>query len=556
MVRLGYLIVLGLACLLACWIAYRAWTNRETTGARSLAGVALTTAIWAGGTIGLILATSPAAEFRWLQFMYLGIVGAPIGFIALAVTYTGYKQYLTWGRVGGLLALGAIFLGLAWTNPYHGLYWADIDHSADVLSGAATSPAPGFWGFVVFTYTLLLLGSLLFIRYALTAPHLYRSQTIALLIGVAAPWAANIPYALQFMDTDFTPVALSVTSVALWIAMFRYRLTDLGPIALRTVFENIAPGVYVLGPQDRLIDVNAAGRDMLNVPDDAIGTPLRDLAPDEAFYKHVQDATNRRDVIAIEADPRSDSKESGPRYYEVQVTPIDSTHRQDNGRIVVVKDVTEQYQRQKQIERQNERLEAFTSVVSHDLRNPLNVASGNLTLARENEGEIHLEKADQALHRMETLIDDLLLLAHSGTKITDPEPVDLESVATDAWETVDTHQATLTLQAERTIAADRSRLHQLIENLLRNAVEHGGETVTITIGDQEEGFHLSDDGPGIPVADRAKIFDTGYSTRDGGTGFGLNIVREIVDAHGWDIRVTESAEGGARFEVTDVKFVD
>lgn len=118
----GSLFVLGLAGLLAGWIAHRAWTNRETTGARSLTGGALSTAIWAGGTIGLMLATSPAAEFRWLQFISLSVVGAPIGFITLAVTYTGHEQYLTRRRLGGLLALGAILLGLVWTNPSCGLF--------------------------------------------------------------------------------------------------------------------------------------------------------------------------------------------------------------------------------------------------------------------------------------------------------------------------------------------------------------------------------------------------------------------------------------------------
>lgn len=550
MVQSGYLFVLGLAGLLACWIAYSAWSNRETIGARTLSGVALATAVWSGGTIGLMLATSPAAEFRWLQFMYVGVVGAPIGFIILAIKYTGYEQYLTRLSIGGLFTLGGTFLGLAWTNPYHGLYWADIDYSANVLSGAATSPAPGFWGFVVFTYTLLLLGSLLFLRYAFTAPHLYRSQTIALLIGVAVPWGANIPYALQFMSADLTPVAFSVTSVALWAAMFRYRLTDLGPIALRTIFESISTGVYVLDQQDRIVDVNTAGKDMLNVPDGVIGASFRDFVPSDAFYEQVQDATTGSVVITVD-DHHPEQTASTRRYYEVQVTPIQSS-RQQRDRIIVVNDVTDQHQRQKQLEEQNERLEAFASVVSHDLRNPLNVAAGNLTLARENGNEEYLARTDRALSRMETLIDDLLALARGGAGV-DPEPVELEAVVDDAWSTVDTKEATPKIQTSLSIVADRSRLHQLIANLIRNAVEHGGESVTVTIGDTKNGFYVADDGPGIPPDKQERVFETGYSTRDAGTGLGLNIVQEITDAHGWDIRVTESPEGGASFEITSVE---
>ncbi|MFB6230712.1 MAG: histidine kinase N-terminal 7TM domain-containing protein [Salinibacter sp.] len=552
MVLPAYRFLLVLACVLGCWVAYQAWTNRETTGARLLVGVALAAVFWAGASLGLTLATAPSVEFRWFQVMYLGIVGAPISFFALALKYTGSQQYLTPTTMGILIAGGCVFLGMAWTNPYHQWYWAEIDYSAAVPTGAATTPAPGFWGFVVFTYVLLLVGTVLFVRYALTAPHLYRSQTIAILIGVGAPWAANIPYSLQWMAADYTPVALAVTTVTLWAAMFRYRLTDIGPVALRTVFESISTGVYVLDRYDRLVDVNAAGRALLDVPDDAIGTPFHTLAPTEAFAEHVRAATDQTKVLVLD-DQQPDAEATGPRYYKVQVTPIDPSSGGREGRIVVVNDVTEQRRQQRQLEDQNERLENFTSVVSHDLRNPLNVASGNLTLAQEDCDSDFLNRAEQALARMETLIDDLLALAYGGTTVTEPERVGLAAVAADAWNTVDTKDATLADQTESEIIADRSRLHQLIENLVRNAIEHGGETVTVTIGDRDGGFYVADDGPGIAADDREDVFEMGYSTREDGTGFGLNIVGEIADAHGWEVHVTESIDGGARFDIRGVE---
>ena len=162
--------------------------------------------------------------------------------------------------------------------------------------------------------------------------------------------------------------------------------------------------------------------------------------------------------------------------------------------------------------------------MSHDPRSPLNVASGNLTLAQEDCDSDYLDRAEQALARMETLIDDLLALAYGGTTVTEPEPVDLTAVTADAWDTVDTKRATLANRTENEIIADRSRLHQLIENLVRNAIEHGGETVTVTIGDRDGGFYVADDGPGIPADDREDVFEMGHSTREDGTGFGLNIV--------------------------------
>jgi signal transduction histidine kinase len=128
-------------------------------------------------------------------------------------------------------------------------------------------------------------------------------------------------------------------------------------------------------------------------------------------------------------------------------------------------------------------------------------------------------------------------------------------VVENCWVTVETPAADLVLETSATIRADRSRLQQLLENLIRNAVEHGGEDVTVTVGDLDAGFYVADDGPGIALEDREQIFESGYTTTDGGTGFGLRIVREIADAHDWSVSVTSSDQGGARFEVTGVEVV-
>ena len=136
----------------------------------------------------------------------------------------------------------------------------------------------------------------------------------------------------------------------------------------------------------------------------------------------------------------------------------------------------------------------------------------------------------------------------------DPEPHDLREVATAAWEATGSEDATLRVaEGDVTVHGDPVSTQQLFENLLRNAVEHGGETVTVEVGALADGFYLEDDGPGIPAEEREQVFDSGYTTSDDGTGFGLRIVGEIVDAHGWAVTVTESEAGGARFEITGVR---
>lgn len=260
------------------------------------------------------------------------------------------------------------------------------------------------------------------------------------------------------------------------------------------------------------------------------------------------------------------------RYYQPKANPF-STSQAKLGQLIIFNDVTEQEIYRQKLETQNERLESFTGMVSHDLRNPLNVAQGNseiiselLSSTKNDDGSYEplgtetLATVDEAadtlsrtLTRMERLIDDLLVLAREGQAIDESVSISLMNMAENCWEMVEQHDSTLVVDEEMTFAADPDRLQQLLENLFRNAIEHGGEDVTIRVGTlaDDTGFFIEDNGPGIPKKERNKIFESGFTTNRNGTGFGLAIVSDIVEAHGWEITVTESESGGARFEITN-----
>ncbi|MFW5950198.1 MAG: GAF domain-containing sensor histidine kinase [archaeon] len=207
-----------------------------------------------------------------------------------------------------------------------------------------------------------------------------------------------------------------------------------------------------------------------------------------------------------------------------------------------------------QLERQNQRLADFASIVSHDLRNPLTVAAGHLELAASECETEHVEEVSRSLTRMEDLIDDLLILARQGESISELEPVSLDSVVEDGWSNVAVGDARIRSESPGRIQADRDRLLQLFENLFRNAIEHAGETVTVSVGPLDTGFFVEDDGSGIDPGQQEHVFETGVTTKDEGTGMGLSIVRQIVNAHGWEVRLTDGRDGGARFEITGVEF--
>lgn len=231
------------------------------------------------------------------------------------------------------------------------------------------------------------------------------------------------------------------------------------------------------------------------------------------------------------------------------------------GFLVTLRDVTERQRRERELEKQNERLDEFAEIVSHDLRSPLQVAK--LHLDSIEDADESLEKVRASHERMEAIITDVLTLARQGVAVEEYEAVSLEMVAHQAWGTVDTQEMSLVTQDDATIEADPDRLQRLLENLFRNAREHAGPETTVTVGpldlmvtstraEPPDGFFVADDGPGIPEEDYESVFEFGYSTDQDGTGFGLAIVKEIAEAHQWQAEVSESVHGGARFTFTEI----
>jgi len=225
--------------------------------------------------------------------------------------------------------------------------------------------------------------------------------------------------------------------------------------------------------------------------------------------------------------------------------------------------------REQELERQVERLEEFASVVSHDLRSPLTVARGRIELLKASHDldDEHVDQIEFAHERMTEIIDDSLALARGGHDVTDPEPVDIESVAETAWQTTGSEAAEFVVETTATIEADRERVKRLFENLFRNSLEHGRDAntatdetqtvddaaattpaITLTVGEFDGGFYVEDDGVGVAEADRESMFEAGETASGSGSGLGLAIVRRIAQAHGWEVTLTESAAGGARFE--------
>ncbi len=366
-----------------------------------------------------------------------------------------------------------------------------------------------------------------------------------------------------FSDTDRELAELLVSNATHAIERVRYdRTITRERDRFAALFQNVPDAAvqYVVEtdesgePKPIVEAVNAAFVRLFGYePVDAIGQSTCDLlVPDDdealeaarSLYNTVaQGERLEAEVTRLGVD--------GLAPFLLRSAPV-GTDGDDQRGYFIYTDIGELVERERQLERQNERLDTFASVVSHDLRNPLSIASGYLETALDTGEREHLHVVAEEHDRMYDMIEDLLQLARQGDSIGDVEPVDLEAVAERSWDGVDTADATLSIESVPAVEGDADRLQHLFENLFRNAVLHGGDQVSVTVGTCENGFYVEDDGPGIPDMMKDEVLEMGVSTAkgQGGNGFGLAIVSEIAVAHGWRVDVVDGAAGGARFEIS------
>ncbi len=313
-----------------------------------------------------------------------------------------------------------------------------------------------------------------------------------------------------------------------------------------TIVSAVDDAVAVVDETDTIVLANAAFRNLSN------GQPEGRTLAEVLAYSSLKEA------LADECEIAELETETGTSHLQCEQFDT-TTDAGDELTVILFHDVTDHCESQHELQRQNERLDEFATLITHDIRNPLDVAIGRTNAAVEMTSESDIAElltgVQDSHDRILRIINNVLTLAREGDTIDYLEPTDVADTAHTAWSHVETEDGTLRVKYEGQILAERTRLERLFENLFRNAVEHGGPAVRVTVFPLEGGldFAVADDGPGIPESERRSVFEAGYSKGSSGTGLGLAIVSRIAQAHGWEVTVTDSASGGVQFEFRGIE---
>ncbi|SDX85136.1 ATP-binding protein [Halobellus clavatus] len=526
-----YVLAFASAAVVSFGMLPRARRIEHEDTRRGLSWLLLTSGGWAAAHVGYL--TLPTPTLQYVLYEVGLIIGlASVGpWLYFCSAYTGRTFHRNTTIQRSFAAVFLLLVAIKVTNPLHQWYFV-AEPALVPFRYLQVTHRPLHWIVMGLSYALTAIG--FFMLFELFVRVNSNAEPLFVLLGLTGlPVIFDVAGAVYPNVLDLTYSSIGVAAFALGVFVLYFDRFQF----VRVAGDGDNP-VVVVDESGRIRDFNARAEALFDDLSGSINEAVSEVAPEL--------------VRALDApDPVFETDVSGTtRYYNVSDTPF-TTGGAQTGQSIVLTDVTDREQYRRELEEKNEKLEEFASIVSHDLRNPLQVAKGRTELAIAEEDVEHLTPVKRAHERMEQLIDEILTLAREGVSIDDVERVDLPVIAERSWSMVPATDPELELEGEfdADLSADPERLQQLFENLFRNAVEHGGSDVTITVGALPDGFYVEDDGDGFPEGAASEVFDAGFTTAADGTGFGLAIVSEIVEAHDWSIEATEGTNGGARFEI-------
>ena len=463
-------------------------------------------------------------------------------------------EYTTRRRPARLLLIGfgcylLVDVAVTWSNPLHHLVLTD----ATTLAGTVVVPdyGPWFWARTVINYGLILLATALLAVEWSSSSGLRRRQSAILAVAVIPPIIANALTLLSAIPSiyDLTPFGLAGSGLLLTWALYRVEFLDVVPVARETAMEEMRDAVVTLDDEDRVVDCNAAARDLFDVDDGYVGTTV-----DEFFQEAPDGMLDRfRETESVETELSIETPD-GQRHFSLSISPV-QLGADVAGRVVVLRDVTPLVAREQALEERQQELDllrqVLTRVLRHNLRNALTTIHGNAeALVRDLDGDEH-----RRARRIVDVSDDLLRISEKAGHVeriaVEGEPItyDLVRLVTDVVDECQTAypEATFEIDLPEQCSVEAGRgLQVAIEALVENAAEYGdpdAPAVSITVDEAGPTVRIADNGSGIPDAEVAVLEAHEETPLEHGSGIGLWIAKWVADHSGAALRFDASEAG-------------
>ncbi|MDF1514201.1 MAG: histidine kinase N-terminal 7TM domain-containing protein [Anaerolineae bacterium] len=562
-----YAIPLILAGIFAVVLAFSAWQRRSVPGGTTFTFLILALSAWLlAGAMEHLVPTLEGKTF-WANVQFLGIPSVPVLWFIFVIKFTTFDATIKNSLLYIFLIYPLLTNILVWTNPAHHMFYQSISMDTSgiypmlvLISGSL------FWVHTAIAYMLFLMGTIMLMFAHIGSTGVYRKQTQLLMLSVIIPWTANLGYLLGLsFRFDITPFAVALSLAIIYVALQRFGFLEIIPIARHVVVDNLSDLVIVLDNKNRIVDLNPSACQQFNLTYiDSVGKYIRDVLPKSSYeYMKLDDATWKRDTIELLVNNEK-------IIFEMQIIPLYDRHSRFTGRILNLRDITVLRNTQqamieneialrayaRELEEQNEELDAFAHTVAHDLKQPLAVLLGYSTFLTESLGSldqemlIHSTKMiEQNTRKMSNIVSELLLFANVRKKDTvEIKPVPMGEVVASVLSRLDD----LIKQSDAHVVVPvawpkamgyASWIEEIWVNLISNAIKYGGkppyvildaEPMDIADGDHKGSwvrFNVTDNGSGITEEAQAQLFmpfERLGQVKLEGSGLGLSIVQRIT----------------------------
>ncbi len=494
---------------------------------------------------------------------YLGIVSLPSLWVIFVFKFTGKDSWVNVPSLIALFIIPAITLGLVWTNQLHNLHYLSLSVvQVDNHYFLDIGPGPWYRIFTLYFYVMLLIGISMLVVKARTAQPIYRRQYFSIIAAALIPWFVNLMYLLgyrPFGHIDLTPFAFIITSLIIAISLLRYQLFDIKPVAREKVMEAMQEGVLVVDKHERIVDANGKMMHILGASAKTlIGKEFLNL-PFVSAEPALFDPSTGYSRVTVVIDNKN---------YSITITPLYETNRYD-GRLFLFRDITERMHVQERLESLNMLKDRLFSVISHDLRSPLNTLVSIVSLA--NEGHVSdaelktmLPELSKNLGYTTGLVNNLLQWSKSQLKgeVILPVRFDVNEMVKEVTQVLqhmanDKHVRIVNkIQPGIMAYADEDMIQGVIRNLLSNAIKfarHDGEIELTAITEANMvTVCVADNGVGMNAQDMSKLFGVETFTTRGtenekGTGLGLVLSKDFIEKNGGHIWAESEPGKGSRF---------
>ncbi len=552
--HLLYLVLIAVAGGLSAPLSVIALRNRDIGGALPLGVLLSGVTLWATGKVGELVSSGLSTAVFWANVQYGGVVVVIAMWLLFVLVYTGRSTWVTRRTVVLLSVEPSLVLFAIWTNGSHGLFRTSMGLvSYGSLSGLTSTPGPVFWIHSAYSYLLLLVGTVLILRLLIRSDHLFRSQAIGLLVAVFSPWIGNGVFLLGAAPPalDTTIIGFSITGTVLVVITVRHRLLDIVPmvreVARDELIESMTDAVLVVDQRDRLVDGNPAAESLLGGEiREVVGRPLDDAFP--ALADVIDGASNGGGTLQTELERR---EESAVQYYDVRVSPIQRGFGTLTGRLISLRDVTDQRQREQQ-------LAVLNRLLRHNFRNEATTIQGNASLLRADVTDPDARRRLETIERtIETMIERNERFSHLTDRLKESDG-DVVDLAAEIEELVASKrrrhpEVAITLDCTESAWVDAGEVVvSALDELLTNSIKHNDTErprVTISITSEAQGesdavrLRLRDNGPGIPDHEIEPI-DKGTETPlEHASGVGLWLATWIVRKVNGSLAFTETDDG-------------